>query len=248
MKNTKYIPYDKIAVTFIGQAGFIFTREDGFSVGIDLYLSDCCYRFFGFKRLMPYIVQPSDLDLDVLISTHAHYDHFDPDSVPIIMSNKKTKLVCAYDVRAEIERLHLEEDRVIYVKAGDTFETDGIRIKAVPCDHGDASPDAVGILLEIGTKRIYITGDTAYRSDYFENEELHGTDLLILPINGAFGNINETEAAKASALLSPKLTVPCHFWNFAEHGGNPALFAEKMKLNADKSAYLLMRHGETVWI
>lgn len=248
MKGIKYIPHSKIAATFMGQAGFIFTRGDGFSVGIDLYLSDCCYRYFGFKRLMPHIVHPDELELDLLIATHAHYDHFDPDSVPAIMANGKTKLICAHDVKGEIEKLNIDKHRTVYVKPGDIFETDGVQIKAVPCDHGDACPDAVGILLEIDGSRIYITGDTAYRSDYFKNKELYNTDLLILPINGAFGNMNETEAADAAALLSPKLTVPCHFWNFAEHGGNPAVFIEKMKSNAGKCDYMLMRQGETIWI
>ena len=80
------------SLTFAGQAGFIIESECGYRIGIDLYLSDCCDRYFGFKRLMPYLYNPLDLDLNLLIATHAHYDHFDPDSVPLIMSNPKTKL------------------------------------------------------------------------------------------------------------------------------------------------------------
>ena len=48
--------------------------------------------------------------------------------------------------------------------------------------------------------------------------------MLILPINGAFGNLNSEEAAKVVSILKPKLAVPCHYWNFAEHGGDPQRF------------------------
>ena len=79
-------------ITFAGQAGFIIETAVGYRIGVDLYLSDCCQRYFGFKRLMPFLYNPLDLNLDLLIATHAHYDHFDPDSVPLIMNNSKTRL------------------------------------------------------------------------------------------------------------------------------------------------------------
>lgn len=229
-------------ITYAGQAGFIFETDDGVRIGSDLYLSDCCYRYFGFKRLLPYVFKADELDLDILISTHAHYDHFDPDSVPVIMSNRKTRFVCAYDVRAEAERLNLEQNRITYLKEGDTAEIKGAKIKAVACDHGKDTPDAIGVLLTLSGKKIYIAGDTAFREDYFANSELHNADLLIIPINGAFGNMDETEGVRAAEILNAKLTVPSHYWCFAEHGGNPDIFAK----NAEgKFNYLLMRPGET---
>ena len=67
---------------------------------------------------------------------------------------------------------------------------------------------------------------------------------MILPINGAFGNLNEEQAARVIAALKPKLAVPCHYWNFAEHGGNPGVFQQKMKELAPDEKYHLMRQGE----
>lgn len=235
-------------LTFAGQAGFIIESENGYRVGIDLYLSDCCDRYFGFKRLMPYLYNPLDLNLDLLVATHAHYDHFDPDSVPLIMANKKTSLLCAFDCKDEVERLNLENDRVTYIKENEVFKNKEIKIKAMPCDHGKETPHAVGLLVEISGKSIYIAGDTAYREDYFTNKELKNLDVMIMPINGAYGNLNEIEAVKAVSIINPKLCVPCHYWNFAEHGGNPNIFAQQMKSNCPKIKYNLMRIGETVKI
>jgi L-ascorbate 6-phosphate lactonase len=242
-KKERLVMSGKTTITFAGQAGFILESANGYKVGIDLYLSDCCYRFFGFKRLMPYVFDPNTLMLDLLVATHAHYDHFDPDSVPILLKNGKTELVCAKDVKEEAIKLGLDDGKINYLKIDDVYENENIKIKAMRCDHGELAPDAIGLLITIDGKRIYITGDTAYREDYFKNMELDGLDLLILPINGAFGNLNEEEAVKAVSVIKPRLTVPCHYWNFAEHGGNPLCFMDLMKQQS--LPYLLMRAGET---
>ena len=237
-----------LTLTFAGQAGFILQTKAGYRVGIDLYLSDCCNRYEGLKRLMPYIFQPTELDLDLLIATHAHYDHFDPDSITLIMNNNKTKLLCAYDCLAEAEKLNLEQSRIIYLKEEDVFENTDVKIKAIPCDHGDETPEAIGLLIEVDGKRIYVAGDTCFREDILNRSDLKNADVFIMPINGAFGNLNETEGAKAAGIISAKLTVPCHFWNFAEHFGNPYLFMQQMEENYPCLQYNLMRPGETLEI
>ena len=69
-----------------------------------------------------------------------------------------------------------------------------------------------------------------------------------MPINGAFGNLNEAEGAATAGLIKPKLCIPCHFWNFAQHGGNPQLFIDEMQAKYPDINYNLMRPGETVKI
>lgn len=237
---------NRFTLTFAGQAGFIIESSSGYKVGIDLYLSDCCNRYFGFKRLMPYLYNPLDINLDLLVATHAHYDHFDPDSVPLIMSNKKTQLLCAYDCAEEVKRLGISENRVTYIKEDEIFRNDEISVKAMPCDHGKDTPHAIGLLIKIDGKKIYIAGDTCYREEYFKNKELENVDVMVMPINGAFGNLNESEGAKAAEIVKPKLAIPCHYWNFAEHGGNPNIFAEEMRNKYSNTKFILMRGGETI--
>ena len=86
---TTNVEKDEVAVFFLGQAGFLFKTPSGKLMALDPYLSNCCERFFGFKRLMYKILNPSDLTIDYLLVSHAHYDHFDPDSVPEIMKGGK---------------------------------------------------------------------------------------------------------------------------------------------------------------
>ncbi|MBR7097973.1 MAG: MBL fold metallo-hydrolase, partial [Clostridia bacterium] len=114
----------------------------------------------------------------------------------------------------------------------------------IRCDHGADTPHAIGLLFEIAGKRIYMMGDTAYRPDWLDDESIKGVDLLILPINGAFGNLNSSEAAHVVKALAPKLAVPCHYWNFAQHFGSPYDFMTEMEALCPEIPYLLMRQGE----
>lgn len=239
------VPEGNVGVCFLGQAGFIFKAAENQLIAVDPYLSNCCERYFGFKRLMPYILDARDLTFDQIVVSHAHYDHFDPDSIPVLMANGHTELIGALDVKEECERLRIHKN-VTFLSCNESIERGSVKITGLPCDHGEDTPYALGLLLEITGKRIYIMGDTAYRSDYLDNPMIHGVDLLILPINGAFGNLNEEQAVKVIRELKPKLSIPCHFWNFAEHGGNPGLFQQKMSEIAPESAYYLMRQGETM--
>ena len=247
IKNTK-IEEGSLGVFFLGQAGFVFKTAEGKTVAIDPYLSDCCNRFFGFKRLMASILNADEVKFDYVISTHAHYDHFDPDSIPTLLEGGKTKFIGACDTKAEIEKLGLTGD-FTYLKVYDEATLGGSdKLVAVPCDHGADTPDAIGLILTVSGKKIYVMGDTAYRPDLFSAPEISDIDLLILPINGAFGNLDELEAAKTVAMISPKLAVPSHFWNFAEHFGSPHRFMENMKSLAPDKAYTLMRQGELIKI
>ena len=75
---------------YVGQAGYIIKSSKGTTLAVDLYLSDCVETLegqIGFKRLMPKILQPKDIDFDYIIATHPHWDHFDIDSIPQMMDN-----------------------------------------------------------------------------------------------------------------------------------------------------------------
>lgn len=237
------VPKGQLGVFFLGQAGFIFKLPSGATIALDPYLSDCCERYFGFKRLMAKIMSADDMVFDNLLITHAHYDHFDPDSIPTLMANGITRLYGAKDTQAECDRLNLH-DRLTFMAVGDCADLNGAKVTAVRCDHGPDTPDALGFVIEAEEKKIYIMGDTAYRPDWLDDPFIQNPDLLILPINGAFGNLNEETSVKVIAALKPALSVPCHYWNFAQHFGNPGKFIENMQSNCPDQAYMLMRQGE----
>lgn len=230
----------------VGQAGYIIKSQEGQTLGIDLYLSECVEPVEGhdgYHRLMPQIVDPKDLQLDVVIATHFHRDHFDIDAMPALMANGKTRLFCAYDCEEDVKRLGIDESRVTYVKPGDTANVGAYHIRFIHSDHGAGAPQEVGVLVTVDGKNILEVGDTSLHLDWKDEYLQAGPlDILIAPINGAYGNLNEMECAELAKALEPKVTVPCHFGMFASHGGNAGIFIEQMRKQG--SAYKIFTMGE----
>ena len=235
---------------FVGQAGFIVKNKIGALFGLDIYLSDCVERIegnIGFKRLQPKILDATDLVFDVLVTTHPHVDHFDIDSVPILTSNPRTRLFASTDCKYEVERLKMKEDRIRYVVPGDTYSDLDFSQQFINCDHGTGAPDAFGVILTVDDKRICFAGDTCLRLDRIDEYLRCGEiDVLIAPINGAYGNLNEEDCAKLCSAIKPKLTIPCHFGMFAAHGGSPHRFIQMMSQTYPESNYLIMTPGEGI--
>lgn len=233
----------KLGVFFMGQAGVVLKAPDNTLLAVDLYLSDCCERYFGFKRLMPKLIGTDDLRFDYVCCTHAHFDHFDPDAVPQLLAHG-AKLYAACDCKAECERLGIKE--MTELVCGNTYTAGCFQITAVACDHGPDTPHAVGLYIRCGDKSVYIAGDTCFRADIAEAMSGMPIDLMFAPINGAYGNLNEETGAAFFGIVSPKLCVPCHFWNFAEHGGDPGRFARIMQEQYPSLRYRLMTPGEEI--
>lgn len=241
-------PIGKVSIFSAGQAGYIVKSKSGQLLGIDLYLSECVERVeghIGFKRLLPKILSPYDLEFDCIIATHTHYDHFDMDSIPQLMSNNKTKLFASVNCEEEVQRLKMLNDNVAYVKPGDVIECGDFGLSFVACDHGASAPDAVGVIISVDGKKIFEVGDSCLRLDLIDEFSKYGPfDVLIAPINGAYGNLNERECAILANALEPKLTIPSHYGMFASHGGNPGLFHKIMTDEYPHNPYLIMSMGE----
>lgn len=232
----------------LGQAGFIVKSKSGRLLAIDPYLSDCVEHLeghMGFKRLLPKILAPQELEFDVVIATHGHPDHFDVDAMPGLMANGKTVLYASVGCEKLVKESAIDAERVIYVRPQERAVTGEFQFSFVNCDHGTSAPDAVGVIIEADGKRIYEAGDTCLRLDRIgEITADGGLDVMIAPINGAFGNMNETECAELSGALHPCLTVPCHYGMFASHGGNPGKFFDVMRTKYPHSRMLFMAQGE----
>lgn len=245
IKEIEKAELGKTHVFSAGQAGFIVKSASGQLLGIDLYLSDCVERVepdhVGYRRLLPKILEPNEIQLDVLICTHFHRDHFDVDSVPVLMNNDKTELFCPRDCESDAKGLN----RVNFINPGVSCVVGDFKMTFVNCDHGTGAPLAVGVIIEVDGKRILEVGDTCLRIDrkqeYLSTGEL---DLLIAPINGMYGNLDSKDCAILTDLLKPKLVVPCHYGMFAAHHGDVGLFHEKMDKDYPNNKYLIMCLGE----
>lgn len=243
-------PLGRTYLYWLGQAGFIIKSASGKLLGIDLYLSECVEpweKHVGYHRLMPQILGYEELQFDVLISTHFHRDHFDTDAIPGLMHNGITRLFCAFDCKSDVESLGVDLNRTTFVRPGDYFEEGDFKIHFIHSDHGAGAPLEVAPIISIDGKTILEVGDTSLHLDWKDEYLKAGSiDVLIAPINGAYGNLNEQENVQLTATLQPKLAVPCHFGMFASHGGNPGLWKELIESQIPSQRYKIFTMGEGI--
>ncbi len=236
----------------VGQAGYIIKSKSGQLLAIDLYLSECVERLeghVGFKRLLPKILSPFDITFDCVIATHPHWDHYDVDSIPEMMSNNTTMLYASVDCEELVKNAGITNPNIDYVKPGDHKVCGDFTIDFINCDHGTGAPDAVGVIVTVDGKKILEVGDSCLRLDRVEEYLSIGPiDVMIAPINGAYGNLNEEDCAKLADSIQAKLTIPCHYGMFASHGGNLGKFFDIMTEQYPENAFCIMAQGEGISI
>lgn len=194
-------------ITWLGQAGLLF-ETDTLTIMIDPYLSD------SVAKAEPHNVRRVAVDErffevrpDVMIFTHNHLDHYDPETAPRFITEQSRVTVLA-PVSAYREALKLG-GRNNYVRFDRHTEwtQGGVRFTAVKAVHSD--PDAIGVLIEAEGKTYYVTGDTLYNSDIFADLP-ESIDAIFLPINGVGNNMNMEDAARFAARSGAKRVVPLH--------------------------------------
>jgi L-ascorbate 6-phosphate lactonase len=238
-----------IAIFWLGQAGFVFKTPSNKVIFTDPYLTDYVQRVLpeygmGFKRVMPKLIEADEVDADYVVSTHSHQDHLDADALPILIKNRRIHFIGSPDCCEYYEKAAFPQERFTIVHPAETLSLDGFSLTGVAADHGELAPDALGYLFNFDGIKIWQVGDTAYRPDIWQDLLAAGVDIILLPINGAFGNLNGLEAARLAQAAHAKIAIPCHFWMFAAHFGSPAEFLEACKEHAPQVTPLIMTQGE----
>lgn len=195
-------------VTWLGQAGFLFENEN-IKIIVDPYLSNSCFKVN--PRLdRKYSVDESFLEInpDVIILTHSHLDHTDPETLDYYLKDKSGVTVLASENAWNKVRLYGPEHNYVMFNEGTEFTVKGITFKAVYACHSD--DHAIGVIFNDGIKTYYITGDTLYNKMVFESVT-EDIDIVFLPINGVGNNMNVEDAYRFVDKIGAKKAVPCHF-------------------------------------
>ncbi len=215
-----------MTITWLGQSGYLLEGA-GVRIAIDPYLSDAVERAQGLKRLVAPPLTVAQLAPDVLLITHDHLDHFDPDTVPAVMrSFPACRLAGPASVRAHGARIGLADARLVALDAGGSACLGGVEVTATPARHSD--PAAVGLLVRADGVLLWFSGDTLYGPDLAGDVlRLAGRapDAAFVCMNGRLGNMGVDDAVRLLAEMRPALAVPSHYGMFAENTAAPAPFA-----------------------
>jgi L-ascorbate metabolism protein UlaG (beta-lactamase superfamily) len=151
-------------------------------------------------------------EIDAILISHLHRDHADLPSLrrfagraPLIVPAGTGRFFAARGLGEAVE-----------LAPGESHRLGPLALTATVADHDvgrGLAAEPVGFLVE-GTRRLYFAGDT----DLFDGMAQlgEGLDLALLPVWGwgptlGPGHMNPERAARAAALLSPRVAVPIHW-------------------------------------
>lgn len=240
------VPAGAIRLWWLGQAGFVFKTPQGAVVYVDPYLSDACERLHGFKRLSLSPIAPGDVRADLVVLTHEHTDHLDPDALPTIArQNPACRFAAPAGCREGLRQAGVTDDRFVLLEPLQQYGLGQVTIHTAPADHGDISPTALCLVLDFGGVRVMVTGDTSWRPTLFKPLYDLAPDVLLPAINGVFGNMNHIDAAMLTRDVKPRIAIPCHYWMLAEQGGgDPAGYLHACRALCPNVHAMLLTPGE----
>jgi len=207
-----------VEVTYLSHSAFII--NDGIhSLVVDPFLEGNPMATINYKQVKA----------EYIILTHAHGDHFG--DTPDIATNNDATVIAVNELARHCGTLGLKNHPM---HIGGAFHFPFGRIKFTQALHGSSTStgkymgDPAGVLITIGGKTIYHTGDTGIFSDMKLIGELDNIDLFLVPIGGNF-TMDINDAAKAVEFVKPKLTVPMHYNTFPIIEADPNIFSQKVK-------------------
>ena len=157
----------------------------------------------------PFQISAEAHDADLICITHAHYDHFDPESI-LKVCNQNTELAAPASIAKELGKLAWK-GKMHLLAPGERVETAGLIITAKPA-YNKLKPfhpkrnGWLGYLLEMDGRVYYIAGDT----DAVKELQEIRCYVALVPIGGKF-TMNAKEAAGLVNKIKPIAVIPTHY-------------------------------------
>ena len=195
-------------VTWLGQGGFLF-ETDKLKIIIDPYLSDSVKNIQPHNyRRVPVDENFLNIKPNVIVLTHNHLDHTDPETLCNYLSNDSSVTVLAshnawQSVRTEFGGIY---NNYVSFNVGTTWTEGDVVFKAVYAEHSDDK--AIGVIICYNGKNYYVTGDTLYNEKVFESIT-DKIDYVFMAVNGKGNNMNFCDGVKFAKRLNAK-AIPVH--------------------------------------
>lgn len=212
-------------ITWLGQAGLLFETGE-VKIIIDPYLSDSVEKLNcnNFRRF-PVLVSLFNIKPDIMIFTHNHLDHYDPETVSkFIGENTNITVLAPLSVWNEVRKIGGDNNYVMFNRHS-VWTEKGICFTAVKAEHSDLS--AIGVIINYDEKKYYITGDTLYNDEIFRDIP-NDIYAVFLPINGVGNNMNTIDANRFCEKINPQYAVPIHWGMFDEIDANTFDYKNKI--------------------
>jgi L-ascorbate metabolism protein UlaG (beta-lactamase superfamily) len=162
-------------------------------------------------------------DVDAVLLSHTHADHFDPPSVREVGSQR---LLVPEGARRIVGRRGFREPTEL--APGQGLDLAGVHVEAVAARHdGRRIPigrrfDGIGYVVSHGARRIYFAGDTAAFPALAD--AVGAVEVALLPIAGwgpklhVRHHLGPDTAAQLAAAIRPRIVIPIHWGTLLRMG------------------------------
>ncbi|HEX8342783.1 MAG TPA: MBL fold metallo-hydrolase [Tepidisphaeraceae bacterium] len=203
------------ATTLLRLGGLTFLTDPVFSTRVGLGFG---LITGGPRRLVaPALAMPSLPRIDVVLLSHAHFDHLDRPTLARLP--RATKIIAARGLRDLIDDLHFA--RVTELSWGESTRVGDVVVTARPARHWgartflDTHRGYAALELQAGRQRVLYGGDSAYHTEW---RDMPAVDLAILGI-GAYDPYVASHATPEQALemadhLRAANVLPMHHATF----------------------------------
>jgi L-ascorbate metabolism protein UlaG (beta-lactamase superfamily) len=236
----------KAEVLWLGQATMRITTPGGKVIVIDPWLSTNPKTPAQFKDLKALG------KVDLILVTHAHYDHFN--DAPALAKMNNAPVYNAGGMGPAIVSLGILPTAQVqrFGKSGTVapFGPTGLKITAVHAEHSSelvwknpasdkeethfgGVPVGYVIELENGFK-IWHMGDTGLYGDMKLVGETYKPDLVLIPIGGHFTMGPRDAATAVRDMIKPRYAIPMHYGTFPLLSGTPAEFTAALGASATR--------------
>ncbi len=227
---------DSIEVTALGQTGYRI-RFGCHVVMIDPYLSNSVESLVGpsARRLHRPPLEPSAAtDVDLVLITHAHLDHCDPETLkPLFKSSPRARFVAPTVCHPILQSLGIPHTRIQTSPNSWGEVLPGLELNSVPSCHptvrvtpaGDF--ECVGYGLRFEGLLLYHAGDTGASEKVIKAVQALGRpDWAFLPVNESnyfrsradiVGNMSPREAFQFADEIGASEVVPTHWDLFPDN-------------------------------
>ncbi len=225
---------DAPTLWWLGHAGFAVKYQ-----GIVFYVDPCLSTPPGRARIAPAPLTPSEINnADLILCTHAHPSHMDPDTVPaMLQASSRAKVVLpksaadhACSIGIPFHRMTTTDSdlRVEFFKNGPYG-----RIYSVPSAHPELNwtplggyPN-LGYLIRFGGCTIYHAGDCQWYEGIVGRLRPYNVTAALLPIDGA-GNFGIAAAAQLAEDIRARWLIPMHYGTFVDQSADASHFVDHL--------------------
>jgi L-ascorbate metabolism protein UlaG (beta-lactamase superfamily) len=212
---------EKDFICWLSHAGFLI------QLGGKRFLLDPVFAnipFYKRQISVPYSVDELG-DIDYLLLSHVHYDHFDKKSIKALATRSLKAILPLKMSKILHQTSDMETEELDWYEC---YDDEDVQITLVPAKHwgrrGLFDKNEVlwgGYVLTYQGKSIYFAGDTAVGEHFKEIGQRFNIEYALLPIGAykpefimKYNHLNPQEAFEAFKQLQAKIMIPMHYGTF----------------------------------